>query len=124
MGLNHTASPAGHEQRDISFGAVVMFAIGLAVALIVVHFVAGHVFHHLAGLPSGYPRPSLLSNVSGAPTGPGLLVNQSADMEELRASEDAVLNSYGWVDRDRGIVHIPIDRAMDLLTETNRGALP
>jgi len=38
-------------------------------------------------------------------------------MEELRAREDAILGSYGWVDRQAGIGRIPIDRAVDLLLE-------
>ncbi len=29
----------------------------------------------------------------------------------------AVLESYGWVDRERGIVRIPVERAMDLAAE-------
>jgi hypothetical protein len=27
------------------------------------------------------------------------------------------LNGYGWVDRDAGVVHIPIDEAMRLMVE-------
>lgn len=27
------------------------------------------------------------------------------------------LNSYGWIDRSNGIVHIPIDRAMELILQ-------
>ena len=29
----------------------------------------------------------------------------------MRAEEERVLDSYGWVDAQRGIVHIPIARA-------------
>jgi hypothetical protein len=34
---------------------------------------------------------------------------------ELRAREDAQLGSYAWVDKEKGIVQIPIDRAMELV---------
>jgi hypothetical protein len=50
-------------------------------------------------------------------TGPRLLVNQKLDMEAFRASEDMLLNNYGWVDRTQGVVHIPIDRAIALLAQ-------
>jgi hypothetical protein len=30
----------------------------------------------------------------------------------LRAEEDLVLSSYGWVDKEKGIVRIPIEAAM------------
>jgi hypothetical protein len=38
-------------------------------------------------------------------------------LEQLRASENAQLNSYGWVDQASGTVHIPIQRAMDLVLQ-------
>jgi hypothetical protein len=41
-----------------------------------------------------------------------LQTDDVADMNRLRAREDAVLNSYGWADQNAGFVHIPIDEAM------------
>lgn len=44
---------------------------------------------------------------------------------KLYEAQTAELNSYGWVNRSNGIVHIPIERAMDLIlvrglpTDTN-----
>jgi hypothetical protein len=38
----------------------------------------------------------------------------------LVATERAALERYGWVDRGAGIVHIPIDRAIDLLLTQGR----
>lgn len=35
----------------------------------------------------------------------------------LYAAQNQKLNSYGWEDRSRGIVHIPIGRAIDLLLQ-------
>ena len=35
----------------------------------------------------------------------------------MRALEDAQLNDYGWVDRQRGIAAIPIKRAMELVVQ-------
>ena len=35
----------------------------------------------------------------------------------MRAQEEARLNSYGWIDEENGIVHIPIERAMDILAK-------
>jgi hypothetical protein len=36
-------------------------------------------------------------------------------MQEMRRTENARLQSYGWVDRTAGIARIPIDQAMELL---------
>jgi hypothetical protein len=33
----------------------------------------------------------------------------------MRVREDHVLNSYAWVDKQAGIVRVPIDRAIDML---------
>lgn len=35
----------------------------------------------------------------------------------MRAEEDQILSSYGWIDRERGIVHVPINRAITLLAQ-------
>lgn len=39
------------------------------------------------------------------------------DVGELRAKETARLGSYGLVDAERGIYHIPIDSAITLIAE-------
>ena len=36
------------------------------------------------------------------------------DLKAMRAAEDRALNNYGWVDRQHGIVRLPIDVAMHL----------
>jgi hypothetical protein len=115
MGVNETGPERGHEQRDISVGAVAIFAVSLVVALVAVHYLALGTFHHLARQPAEYSPPSPLAGTREKFTGPRLLVNQKLDMEAFRASEDTALNNYGWVDRTQGIVRIPIDRAIDLL---------
>lgn len=38
------------------------------------------------------------------------------DAREKRDQQLRRLNSYGWVDRDKQIIHLPIDRAMQLLS--------
>ncbi len=35
-----------------------------------------------------------------------------ADLIQMRKSEDAALKTYGWVDKQKGVVHIPIDEAI------------
>jgi hypothetical protein len=41
----------------------------------------------------------------------------ASDLKHFQAEEDARLRSYGWIDRQRGIIHIPIERAMDLIAQ-------
>ena len=39
------------------------------------------------------------------------------DLQAVRAQEDRILTTYGWVDKSRGVVRIPIDEAMRLVAE-------
>jgi hypothetical protein len=58
----------------------------------------------------GGEKPAPVHDVHGVEVGPFELPTQG---EEQRAKERRRLDSYGWVDRDAGIAHIPIDRAID-----------
>lgn len=42
-----------------------------------------------------------------------------ADLRKKQAEQAA---SYGWVDQKKGIVQLPIDRAMELIVQENGGA--
>jgi hypothetical protein len=39
----------------------------------------------------------------------------------MRAAEERVLHGYAWVDREKGIVRIPIEQAMEILAEKQGG---
>ena len=43
---------------------------------------------------------------------PALQTDPQQDLAQLRAREEQLLNTYYWIDRDKGIVHIPIAEAM------------
>jgi hypothetical protein len=46
---------------------------------------------------------------------------ENPKLVELRAREEAELSGYGWIDRERGIVQLPIERAMRLVVEESAG---
>jgi hypothetical protein len=50
-------------------------------------------------------------------TGPPLQLSPRSEMAEMRAGEDKILHSYGWIDQQKGIVRIPIERAMELTAQ-------
>lgn len=43
--------------------------------------------------------------------------SQYYDIQELRQNEQETLNSFGLIDGDRGVYHIPIDSAISLIAE-------
>ncbi len=108
----------GYEPRDVSTGPLLKWGIALAV------FIAVSLLASLGIYSLTMPPPEKLRQKTGPvnavqpiPNAPMLQVNPALDMREYRIEEDRTLHSYGWVDRSRGIVHIPIDRAMELLME-------
>jgi len=46
------------------------------------------------------------------------------DMATVRKETNEKVNGYGWVDKQAGIAHIPIDRAKDMIAEKGLPALP
>lgn len=54
------------------------------------------------------------SEASGAPA---LQADPALELAEVRRKEQSLLDSYGWVDPENGVVRIPIERAMALLAE-------
>ncbi len=55
-----------------------------------------------------HPRRIALPPVAA----PVLQISPRADMTRFRAEEQAEMSAYGWVDREKGVVRVPIDRAM------------
>jgi hypothetical protein len=58
------------------------------------------------------------------PPAPRLEIQTQGHYRYFRDAEEARLQSYGWMDRGTGAVHIPIERAMDLIAERGVGPLP
>lgn len=106
---------ARHETRDASVRSLVIFGVTLFLSLGAILLLMIKVFHYFAASQSLGPPASPFAQVRALPPQPRLQVEPRQDLEQLRADQDTVLNSYGWVDRQAGIVRIPIDRAMDLL---------
>jgi hypothetical protein len=90
--------------------AGLLLSIGLG--LVVVWCTYGLFSSEVASLkPSPLPKPSQI------PPEPRIQSAPLLDIQKLRAHEDAVLDTYGWVNRETGVIRIPIDRAMDLIVQ-------
>ncbi len=117
----------GHEERDVSIRAILAWAVGVFVLLtasaIMVWPLLGFYERREA---TESPKASPLAREYGPvePPAPRLQVNPDADLAELRAREQAILDGYAVIDRERGTVRIPIERAMTLLAERRGGGAP
>jgi hypothetical protein len=108
------------ETRDIKVRPLVVFAAGLAVVGVVVYLVVFVLFRLFSGeaakedvqlAPFSLSKPEAPAE-ERLPPEPRIQANPAADLKVLRQQEDAVLTTYGWVDRQAGIVRVPIDVAM------------
>ena len=59
-----------------------------------------------------------------APPGPRLQTNPGDDLKDFRAQEQTQLETFYWVDREKGQVHIPIEQAMKTLVQTGIPGFP
>jgi hypothetical protein len=109
---------AGYELSDLNPGYVGLFGIGLAVVLVIAVVVTSLLIHYktVQHARRDTPIPQLAREREATP-GTRLQVDPQDELRQMRAAEDAALNSYGWVDKDAGIVRIPVDRAMEILAK-------
>ncbi len=73
---------------------------------------------HLAGVPDRAADTTIPAGMSDEDRlAAGLLTpaERTQRLSELRIKEDHALTSYQWVDKEKGIVRLPIDRAMELV---------
>jgi hypothetical protein len=113
-----TTTPAvDHETSDINIRAVFGFAAGLALTTALIALAVFLLFQYFAAREARtvFTQFPLASDESRLPPEPRLQTNPRQDLSDLRAREDQWLTSYGWVDKNAGIVRIPIERAMQLV---------
>jgi len=108
--------PAGYEHREVSIkvivGSLVILALCVAVSCILM-VVMFRVLHATTGRQ---PALTNLTRPGMVPPEPRLQVQPALQLENLRRHENEVLGTYG-MDAQTGAVHIPIDKAMDLLLQ-------
>ncbi len=117
---------AGHETTDANVGGVFAFGAALAVvtaaAMLVTWLMFGYLRGHQAAVVPEYPLAA--GHENRLPPEPRLQTDPRGDLQRLRAQEDRTLTTYGWVDKNAGIVRIPIDRAMALVVARGLPARP
>ena len=117
---------SAYETRDIKLRPLLVFAAGLVIVGIVTYLVIFVLFRLFSGqasredaqvAPSSVSRPAPAPGEERLPPEPRIQANPAADMKTLRQQEDAILTTYGWVDRSAGVVRVPIDVAMKQVLE-------
>jgi hypothetical protein len=105
------------EHSDINASGVVITAVsvfivgGILTCLLYFYFTA--LAHHRGAVSP----PPLAIEAHGNPIPPQPRIQESPrrDLADRRVYENSVLNKYWWVDRQKGVVGMPIQRAMQML---------
>jgi hypothetical protein len=101
-----------HEPGDVDARPIILVAAGLAAILVLVAAASLGSYRLL--------RPDRAGETPAAPAevpAPRLQSAPASDLVALRRQKNAMLDEYRWIDRQGGVVRIPIDRAMQLLSE-------
>lgn len=114
----HVAQHGG----DVDLGALAKFLIAMVVGIAVT---AGAVYYYLeqrrAAIEATEPVAIWPADERTPPPQPRLQTLPAADMRQFRAAQEADLRRTAWVDRSRGLVQLPIERAMQIVA---RDGLP
>lgn len=109
---------ADYERSDIDPAAMGWIAAGLALFVIVVPL----------AMPLAFPLSFYRASPAAPPTlsadAPALEVDPSELAVRQKQADGQFANSYGWVDRDRKIVRIPMTRAIERLLQTGLPGWP
>jgi hypothetical protein len=107
-----------HETSDVNIKKILAVGSGLLLLTFLSMLAMVWVFNYMGDrqaredvpVPDFALKPPL-------PPEPRLQVTPTQDLQAIRSAEETELNSYGWVDKDQGMVRIPIDKAMELLLQ-------
>jgi hypothetical protein len=107
----------GHEIRDARPFAIVVVGFGMLALLVVVGIVGAIIVYKFMEKTNqeAPPPPQFQVKQTQLPPQPRIEVQGAKDQNEFRSAEQKQLDSYGWIDRERKVVRIPISRAMEVL---------
>jgi len=115
-----TPPGAEYEHTDAHVWVIVKFLIWLAISAVLIHFGLGLMYGFLIEQSKETDRQYPLAAPSTErrlPPPPRLQQFPANELYEFRLGEEQFLHQYGWMNRDAGIVHMPVEDAMRILVQ-------
>jgi hypothetical protein len=100
-----------YERNDIESRDIAWLAGGLAIFVVITPLLMPFVFPQSMQHRTPSAPPALNTDA------PQLEIKSRDDLQRFQRSEAQLAQSYGWTDRNKGTVRIPISRAMQLLAQ-------
>jgi hypothetical protein len=126
---NLQAADSGFEHEDLSPRGVFYFMGGLVALVVILYGIIFGMYRALDSYdlthqpamspmvaPQADTRNMTTENTKAFPQ-PRLEKDEGVEFRDELESEDRELATYNWVDKDKGIVQIPIERAKDLIVQ-------
>lgn len=112
------AEAAGHEAPSVNVRAIWLAGVALVVTIVVSLVLMDLLMSYLSA--GAEPPKEAMAPVAMplAGTAPPLNPDQSAELQALRVKESAWLHQYAWIDEPAGVARIPIDRAMEIISQS------
>ncbi len=132
----HMTSQDGYEHEDLTSRGPFYFMAGLALLGLVIYLIAFGIYRFLDRYDLAHQPPLSPMATPEADTRtvthqetqtfpqPRLEENERTELRSFIEDQDRKLATYGWVDKDKGILRIPIDRAMELIVQRGLPVLP
>jgi hypothetical protein len=141
MNHGHSGHETEYEHEDLGSRGIFVFMIALAVSGAVIYFIIVGMYSFLdkyerSQMTTGSPLVSPAGEMSRVVTqeqmdkmfkdngAPMLETNERGQFREFLIDQEDQLNSYGWVDKSKGVAHIPIERAMELVVQRGLPTVP
>ena len=141
IGHGHPGHETEYEHEDLGTRGVFAFMIGLAVIGVVIYFIIVGMYTFLdkyerSQMSTASPLVTSKGAMSRVVTqadmdktfkdngAPMLETNERGQFRDFLMDQENQLNSYGWVDKDAGVAHIPIERAMELIVQRGLPVVP
>ena len=111
----------GYEHEDLQLDAAPKATIWFFVGVILSIIAGGIIFFMISPDAVAFQRTQTFREFRRMPEAPAPLLqtNRSAheDIAKLKTAENAELHSFGWVDKAKGVAHIPVEEAMKMTLE-------
>jgi hypothetical protein len=123
----HEGRP-GYEKTDAAAWATVRAGLYILAVMFLTALVLVPMYRFLARRETAGQTPAATvlkpEARTSEPAFPRLVTSEPRVLAELLAQEDALLTSWAWVERDRGIARMPIDEAMKIVAERGLPTFP
>lgn len=115
----------GYEVKDINVRRTVYILAGMGAATaLVVGIVFVMIWRFNINRQAAWSHLTPQQTAALVPPAPRVPRDPFAHLARVRAREERLLHSYGWVSADHSMAHIPIDRAMALVAGKSLDTTP